>query len=65
MNQNYSQNFIEAIHQADVPFNKGILEIVIHRFSTGKKSRKDGWYVFYGLAGASAIRSRDIRRNGV
>lgn len=38
MNQNYSQNFIEAIHQADVPFNEEIIgDGVIHRFSTGKK----------------------------
>lgn len=61
MDQNYTQHFIEAIHQADVPFNEDIIgDGIIHRFSTGKKSRKDGWYVFYGLAGAFGDWSRDI-----
>lgn len=61
MDQNYTQNFIEAIHQADIPFNEEIIgDGAIHRFSTGKKSRKDGWYVFYGLTGAFGDWSRDI-----
>jgi putative DNA primase/helicase len=50
---NYTQNFIEAMGQAGVPFKEtGIGDGTIRRFSTGNKSQKDGWYVFYGLAGA-------------
>lgn len=50
---NYTQNFIEAMGQAGVPFKETIIgDGTIHRFSTGNKSQKDGWYVFYGLAGA-------------
>src|SRR3990167_2795586 len=50
---NYAQNFIEAMHQAGVSFKETIIEDgTIHRFSTENKSQKDGWYVFYGLAGA-------------
>ena len=50
---NYTQNFVEAMSQAGVPFKENIIEDgTIHRFSTENKSQKDGWYVFYGLAGA-------------
>ncbi|MDZ4323296.1 MAG: toprim domain-containing protein, partial [Alphaproteobacteria bacterium] len=50
---NYTQNFIKAMGQAGVSFKENIIEDgTIHRFSTGNKSQKDGWYVFYGLAGA-------------
>ncbi len=37
-----------------------IADGVIHRFSVGQKGHKDGWYVFYGLAGAFGDWSRDI-----
>ncbi len=50
---NYTQNFIEAMHQAGVSFKETVIgDGIIHRFFTENKSQKDGWYVFYGLAGA-------------
>ncbi|MBX9621344.1 MAG: DUF3987 domain-containing protein [Alphaproteobacteria bacterium] len=50
---NYVEDFIQAMNQAGISFNGNIVEDgTIHRFSTGNKSQKDGWYVFYGLAGA-------------
>ena len=32
----------------------------IHRFPTKHKERKDGWFVFHGLAGAFGDWSQDI-----
>ena len=51
---NYVQDFIQAMHQAGIHFNQNIIgDGAIHRFSTSNnKSHKDGWYVFYGFAGA-------------
>ncbi|MBY0273035.1 MAG: DUF3987 domain-containing protein [Alphaproteobacteria bacterium] len=58
---NYTQNFIEAMDKAGVPFKENLIgDGTIHRFSTGNKGNKDGWYVFYGLAGAFGDWSRDI-----
>ena len=58
---NYTQNFIEAIEKAGVPFKENIIgDGTIHRFSTGSRGHKDGWYVFHGLAGAFGDWSRDI-----
>jgi hypothetical protein len=58
---NYTQNFIEAMEKAGVPFKENIIgDGTIHRFSTGNKGNKDGWYVFHGLAGAFGDWSRDI-----
>ncbi len=59
---NYVEDFVKAMHQAGIHFNGNIIEDgAIHRFSTGSnKSHKNGWYVFYGLAGAFGDWSRDI-----
>jgi putative DNA primase/helicase len=58
---NYVQDFIEAMDRAGVNFNGNIVgDGTIHRFSTGKKGHKNGWYVFYGLAGAYGDWSQDI-----
>lgn len=58
---NYTQNFIEAMDKAGVPFKENIIgDGTIHRFSTGNRGHKDGWYVFHGLAGAFGDWSRDI-----
>lgn len=58
---NYTQNFIEAMEKAGVPFKENLIgDGTIHRFSTGNKGYKDGWYVFYGLAGAFGDWGRDI-----
>ncbi|MDI9637935.1 hypothetical protein QM565_19595 [Geitlerinema splendidum] len=47
------EEFIHAMHKAGVYCRENIIEDgVIHRFSTGKNGDKNGWYVFYGLAGA-------------
>ena len=58
---NYTQNFIEAMEKAGVPFKENLIgDGTIHRFSIGNKGHKDGWYVFHGLAGAFGDWSRDI-----
>jgi putative DNA primase/helicase len=55
------QAFRKAMHQAGIVFNGEIMsDGVIHRFPSGNKSQKDGWYVFYGMAGAFGDWSRDI-----
>lgn len=53
--------FIRAMHRADLPF-KGSLRADghIHRFDTSKRGHQEGWYVFYGLAGAFGDSSRGI-----
>lgn len=58
---NQEEEFIKAMHEKGIDFrDKTIADGTIHRFSVGKKSHKDGWYVFYGLAGAFGDLSRDI-----
>jgi len=58
---NYAQDFIQAMHRAGLNFKDHIIsDGNIQRFSTGNKGRKDGWYVFYGLAGAFGDWSRDV-----
>jgi putative DNA primase/helicase len=58
---NYTQNFREAMEKAGVPFKETLIgDGTIHRFSTVNKGNKDGWYVFYGLAGAFGDWSRNI-----
>jgi putative DNA primase/helicase len=58
---NYAQDFIQAMHRAGLNFKDHIIDDgIIHRFSTGNKGHKDGWYVFYGLAGAFGDWSQDI-----
>ncbi|MBY0292735.1 MAG: hypothetical protein K2W92_05565, partial [Alphaproteobacteria bacterium] len=57
----YVQNFSQAMCRAGLSFNEDIIaDGAIHRFPTGKKDNKDGWYVFYGMAGAFGDWSRDL-----
>lgn len=59
---NYTRDFIQAMHRAGLTFNENIIaDGDIHRFVTGKKGQKDGWYISFGLAGAFGDWSRDIR----
>ncbi|MBS0271178.1 MAG: DUF3987 domain-containing protein [Proteobacteria bacterium] len=60
---NYVEDFVQAMRLAGIHFNGNIIEDgAIHRFSTEKKGHKDGWYVFYGMAGAFGDWSRDIHQ---
>ncbi|MBP7075349.1 MAG: DUF3987 domain-containing protein, partial [Rhabdochlamydiaceae bacterium] len=57
----YVQNFSQAMCRAGLSFNEDIIaDGAIHRFPTGKKDSKDGWYVFYGMAGAFGDWSCDL-----
>lgn len=57
----YEEEFVHAIHTAGIDFReKLIADGAIHRFSTDRKNKKDGWYVFHGLAGAFGDWSRNI-----
>lgn len=61
LRQEYEHSFIEAMHSVGIPYNdKLVPDGKIHRFATGKKSQKDGWYVSFELAGAFGDWSRDI-----
>lgn len=49
----WEKAFREAMHQKGVFFNGDVKnDGQFHRFPTGNKNNKDGWYVFYGMAGA-------------
>ncbi|MBA3814301.1 MAG: DUF3987 domain-containing protein [Alphaproteobacteria bacterium] len=53
--------FRDAMHQAGLVFSGAIMcDGAIHRFPTGNKGRPNGWYVFYGMAGAFGDWGRDI-----
>lgn len=55
------QAFRKAMHHTGIAFNGEIMsDGTIHRFATGNKGDKNGWYAFYGLAGAFGDWSRDI-----
>ena len=57
----YEETFTKAMSQAGIDFrDKIIADGALHRFPTGKKGHKDGWYVFYGMAGAFGDWSRDV-----
>jgi putative DNA primase/helicase len=48
-----AQKFIEAIALKGIDLRETILpDGKLHRFAAGGKGQKDGWYVFYGMAGA-------------
>lgn len=58
----YEEAFREALHQTGICLNGEVIaDGQIHRFPTGNKNHQDGWYVFYGLAGAFGDWRRDIR----
>ena len=55
------RDFGQAMLQAGIPPQGNIIpDGKIHRFPTGNKGHKDGWCVFYGMAGAFGDWSRDI-----
>lgn len=59
----YEQEFIEEMRRSGIDFRGEVLvDGAIHRFPTGKKGHKDGWYVFYGMAGAFGDWSQDIHK---
>ncbi|MBT5540697.1 MAG: hypothetical protein HOK20_03800 [Alphaproteobacteria bacterium] len=59
----YKQEFIGAMHREGIAFRDELIPSgTIQRFSTGKKNQKDGWYVFYGMAGAFGDWSKDLHR---
>lgn len=59
---NYVLDFVEAMRCAGVNGKEHIIaDGQIHRFPTGGKNDQDGWYVFYGMAGAFGDWRRDIR----
>lgn len=58
----YEKDFIKEMHDKGIHFKGEVIaDGAIHRFPTGKSGHKDGWYVFYGLAGAFGDWSRDIQ----
>ena len=58
----HDQAFIQAMQEAGIDFRGPLIaDGQIHRFPTGKKDHRDGWYVFDGLAGAFGDWSQDIQ----
>lgn len=58
---NYEGDFVQAMRSVGIDFrDKIIADGALHRFSTDKKGQKDGWYVFYGMAGAFGDWRQDI-----
>jgi len=57
----HEREFIEAMRLSGIPFKGNLIaDGSIHRFAPQGKSDKDGWYVFYGMAGAFGDWSQDI-----
>lgn len=57
----YEDDFIKAMREKGVDFKDRVIrDGKIHRFATGKKNQKNGWYVYFGLAGAFGDWSQDI-----
>ena len=55
------REFIGAMQRRGINFRDEIIpDGAIHRFDPGGKGNKDGWYVFYGMAGAFGDWSQDI-----
>jgi phage/plasmid primase-like uncharacterized protein len=47
------REFTQAMAEAGLhPQEEIVPDGKIHRFAVSKKGHKDGWYVFYGMAGA-------------
>ncbi len=60
---NHEQEFAQAMEDAGVIYKDRIIaDGVIYRFPTGKKGRKDGWFVFRGMAGAFGDWSQGIHK---
>ncbi len=63
MRLNHEQEFVSAMQDAGVIYKDRIIaDGAIYRFSTGKKGRKDGWFVFRGMAGAFGDWSQGIHK---
>src|SRR3990167_1233873 len=61
---NHEQEFVQAMQDAGVIYKDRIIANgQIHRFPTKHKERKDGWFVFHGLAGAFGDWNRGIHQN--
>ena len=61
MRNSYNQEFQEAMSAAGVKCLDTIYDDgELCRFSAGGKGNKDGWYVFFGLAGAFGDWSKGI-----
>lgn len=59
--RDYRKEFVSDMHQVGLSFKGEIIaDGAIHRFAPGGTGNKDGWYVFYGLAGAFGDWSKDI-----
>src|SRR3984957_8654774 len=57
----YEREFIEAMRLSGTSFQGHLIaDGAIHRFAPGGKGDKDGWYVFYGMAGAFGDWSQGI-----
>ena len=55
------REFIEAMRLSGISFKGDLIaDGAIHRFVPGGRGNKDGWYVFYGMAGAFGDWSQDI-----
>lgn len=53
--------FVKAMNESEIQYLGTIRsDGRIHRFETKKRGRKNGWYVFFGSAGAYGDWSRDI-----
>lgn len=49
----YAQGFLRTMREAGIDFKDELkADGRLHRFSPGRKGNPDGWYVFYGMAGA-------------
>lgn len=58
---NYASDFAQAMRSAGLSFNEQIIgDGKFHRFSTGNKNDKNGWYISFGMAGAFGDWSRGI-----
>jgi len=59
----HEREFNEAMRLSGINFKGALLaDGAIHRFAPEGKGNKDGWYVFYGMAGAFGDWSQDIHQ---
>lgn len=60
----YEHQFLEAMQSVGIDFKGPIIaDGKIHRFASGSKRDKDGWYVFFGLAGVFGDWSQGIQES--
>jgi putative DNA primase/helicase len=64
MMHNHEQQFARAMTDAGVSYKDRIIaDGQIHRFPTKHKERKDGWFVFHGMAVAFGDWNRGIHES--